>query len=174
MSGRPRRPRRAIPAVVFVNKVVFKRFSFHFPLALCFLHLCITSLGLELYFLALGAKKKPLPWASRVYVGACYAAFVSSSVLSIQLNPVGQRPSRGCSPAHGCASCCSCRERLGPRGQRPAPMHTPHAGIYQITRTLPTPIIVLLELCLYAKVPSLQVNLSIALLMAGVTIFTGA
>ena len=138
--------------------------GFQFPLALCLLHLLITSLGLELYFLALGAKKKPLPWSSRVYVGACYAAFVSSSVLSIQLNPVGQQPSQVLAAAAAGTAWVP-----GASVQRRAPMHTPHAGIYQITRTLPTPIIVLLELCLYAKPwPSLQVNLSIALLMAGV------
>jgi hypothetical protein len=81
--------------IVLVNKMIFNGYEFRFPLALCFIHTCVTALGLHAAAAWPGGlQKKEIPFSGKVYMGACYAAFVASSVLSIQLNPVGEDSAR--------------------------------------------------------------------------------
>jgi solute carrier family 35 protein E3 len=120
--------------IVFVNKIIFDGYGFRFPMTLCTIHTLLTAVGLRLFVACpTGIKEKAMPLSSKAYMGACYAAFVCTSVLSIQLNPV---------------------------------------GIYQVTRTMTTPSIVLFELFLYTKIPSLRVRASLVALVAGVTLCT--
>jgi solute carrier family 35 protein E3 len=120
--------------IVFVNKIIFHSYGFRFPMTLCTIHTIVTALGLRLFVACpTGIKEKSMPWSSKIYMGACYALFVCTSVISIQLNPV---------------------------------------GIYQVTRTMTTPSIVLFELLLYTKVPSLRVGASLVALITGVTLCT--
>jgi hypothetical protein len=82
--------------IVLINKLIFKAYDFRFPLALCCIHTCVTALGLRATAAWPGAlRQKEVPLLSKVYMGFCYAAFVASSVLSIQLNPIGERPGHG-------------------------------------------------------------------------------
>jgi solute carrier family 35 protein E3 len=120
--------------IVFVNKLAFVRYNFKFPLTLCTIHTLVSVLGLQLLARCPSILEvKPIPLKSKLYMGTCYAGFVSTGILSIQLNPV---------------------------------------GIYQITRNVTTPCVVLIELLLYRKFPSARIIASVLILLTGVTMCT--
>jgi hypothetical protein len=78
--------------IVLINKMIFKAYEFRFPLALCCIHTCVTAVGLRAAAAWPGGlQEKQIPLVSKVYMGFCYTGFVASSVLSIQLNPIGER-----------------------------------------------------------------------------------
>ena len=76
--------------VVFANKAVFAKYSFHFTYALTLIHTLTTLLGMWALSSGFGLfKAKPLPVSKVAPLAAAFVGYIVFCNLNLQINTVG-------------------------------------------------------------------------------------